>query len=279
MPDIAFTCDRLASPVAAARATLARREVRIAGRVLALAAVALVALKSKALFSRLGDIGRPDPAWIGAALAAETASLFAYSLMVGELLRLRGVTPPVHSFVRPSLVGVAMTASLPGGVAASNVYWWGALRRHGADRRLAALVMTGTSIAGAISLLGLLGVGVALAGKTGPLGHVHVWLVCLAVALLVLRFVLTHPLGRLLTRALRRIDPKVEPRHRVRVRVRRLRLTMLFAYGNWLLDCAALYASLQAAPRARSRPERDPRLRACAARRPIGAPPRGRWNR
>jgi hypothetical protein len=243
MPDIAFQCDRLARPIAAARATLARREVRLAGRILALALLALVALKSKALFSRLGNIGQPDPAWVCAAIAAETASLFAYSLMVGELLRLGGVRPPGHSFVRPSLVGVAMTASLPGGVAASNVYWWGALRRHGADRRLAALVMTGTSVAGAISLIGLLVVGVALAGKTGPLGHVHVWLVCLAVMLLVLRLAFTRPLGRLLTRALHRVDPKVEPRHRVRVR--RLRLTMLFAYANWLLDCAALYASLQ----------------------------------
>ena len=67
---------------------------------------------------------------------------------------------------------------------------------------------------------------------------------CLAAVLLVLRLAFTHSLGRLLTRALRQIDPKVEPRHLVRVH--RLRLIMLFAYANWLFDCGALYASLHA---------------------------------
>ena len=92
MTDIAFQRHRPANRIAPARATLARPEVRIAGRVLALAVVTLVALKSKALFSRLGNIGHPNPAWGGVALAAESASLLAYSLMVRELLRLGGVT-------------------------------------------------------------------------------------------------------------------------------------------------------------------------------------------
>jgi hypothetical protein len=74
------------------------------------------------------------------------------------------------------LGGSAMTASLPAGVGASNVYWYKQLRRYCADGRLAAVVMTGTSLAGAISLHGLLAIGVALAGNAGPLARVHWWL-------------------------------------------------------------------------------------------------------
>ena len=60
MTDIA-SHERLANWTAAARVTVARRDVRLAGRVLAMAVVALVALNSKSLFSRLASIGHPDP--------------------------------------------------------------------------------------------------------------------------------------------------------------------------------------------------------------------------
>jgi uncharacterized membrane protein YbhN (UPF0104 family) len=236
---------RVAKRTASARATLARRDVRIVARVLAVAIVVLVALNSKSLFSQIGNIGHPDGAWVGLAVAAEIFTLLVYSLMVREFLRLGRVTARSYSFVRPSLVGTAMTASLPGGVGASNLYWFNALRRQGADGRLAALVMAGTSIAGAISLAGLLAIGIALAGNAGPLAPVHAWLLCIAAMVLVLRLVFSQRLGRLLTRVLRRIDTKLEPSQTVRAH--RLRMIMLFAYTNWLIDCVALYASLQAA--------------------------------
>jgi hypothetical protein len=74
-----------------ARATLARREVRILSRILAVAVVALAALNSKSLFGQLRAVGHPDPTWLGAALAAEIASMLAYALMARELLRLGAV--------------------------------------------------------------------------------------------------------------------------------------------------------------------------------------------
>jgi hypothetical protein len=199
---------RLRKWITAVRARLARPEVRILARVLAIAVVALVALKSKSLFGRLGNVGHPDAGWLGVAVTVEFASLVAYALMVRELLRLGGVTARAPSLLRPTLAGIAMGASLPAGVGASNVYWYKQLRRHGADRGLSVLVMTGTSVAGAISLLGLLAIGIALAGHTGPLGDAYAWLVCVAAAVLVLRVAFAHRLGRMLTSALRRIAPR-----------------------------------------------------------------------
>jgi uncharacterized protein (TIRG00374 family) len=73
---------------------------------------------------------------------------------------------------------------------------------------------------------------------------VHTWVLGIAALAVVLRFTFAHRLGRLLTGALRRIAPSVEPQRDLRVR--RLRTIILLAYGNWLLDCTALYASLQA---------------------------------
>jgi len=105
-------------------------------------------------------------------------------------------------------------------------------------------VLSGTSVAGALSLCALLLIGAEIAGDAGPAARVHTWLLCLGALLLALRLVFAHPLGRLLTKVLLRIAPTVEPRPTARVR--RLRTIMAFAYANWLFDCAALFVSLQA---------------------------------
>jgi uncharacterized protein (TIRG00374 family) len=61
---------------------------------------------------------------------------------------------------------------------------------------------------------------------------------------IVIRLAFARRLGRRLTRVMRRIAPDVEPKRRVRSR--RLRIVMVLAYSNWILDCVALFASLQA---------------------------------
>ena len=129
---------RLTRWIAAARAALARREIRLLTRVLGVGVVAVAALNARSLFSQLGAVGHPDPKWLSAALAAEIASMFGYALMARELLRLGAVSAPIHSLRRPMLGGSAMTALLPAGVGASNVYWYKQLRRYGADGHLAA---------------------------------------------------------------------------------------------------------------------------------------------
>jgi uncharacterized membrane protein YbhN (UPF0104 family) len=182
--------------------------------------------------------------WLSAALAAEAVSLIAYVAMVRELLLLGWVRAPVLALLRPTLAGIAMGASLPGGVGASNVYWYRQLRRYGADRGLSLLTITATSVAGALSLFALLVIGIALAGDAGPLTDARVWVLRIAAVAVVIRIAFARQLGRRLARVMRRIAPAVEPQRRVRSR--RLRIVMLLAYSNWLLDCAALYASLQA---------------------------------
>lgn len=242
--DMAFAQRQLRNCADSVRALTARRGFRILRRVLAVAMLGVVALNSQSLFSQLGAVRHPDAGWLGLAITAETVSLFVYVLMARQLLGLGGVTAPVGGLVRPTLAGIAMGASLPGGVGASNVYWYKTLRRYGADRGLATLVLTGTSVAGAVSLLGLLAIGVAIAGNTGPLAHVHYWLLCTGALAIVLGLAFARRFGPVLTGALRRIAPTLE--RRPDVRARRLRTILFFAYANWLLDCAALFASLHA---------------------------------
>src|SRR5579862_9293084 len=236
--------ERLTAVIAGARAALARREVRFVAAIAVAGGVAIVALHSRAQLGQLRSIGRPDPVWLAAAIAAELTSILAYVLVVRELLRLGGAKAPVRSLLRPTLAGVAMGVTLPAGVAPANAYWFAQLRRHGADRRQAALALSGSSAAGALSLAGLLVAGVALAGDAGPFAHAYIWVLCVAAALLAARFALARPLGRVLTRLLRRVVPTLEARDAVRAR--RVRTIMVLAHANWLLDCAALYASLAA---------------------------------
>jgi uncharacterized membrane protein YbhN (UPF0104 family) len=227
-----------------ARRIAARRDVRILSRAGALLVVAVVVLNSRSLFSQLGAVGHPDMPWLLGAVAAEIASLLAYVLIAREFLRLGRVAAPVADLLRPTLAGIAMSASLPAGAGASNVYWYKQLRRLGADRGLAALVMTGTSVAGTLSLIGLVLAGVALAGGTGPLAGAHTWLPAVGAVALTLRRAFARRLGRRLGNTVRRVAPTVEPEPGIRAR--RLRTIMMLAYGNWLLDCVTLYLSLGA---------------------------------
>jgi putative heme transporter len=232
----------IGASVRAGRAVLARRSFRIIARAVALTVVVVAAARSRSVAAHLGHLGHPSPVCLAAAIGAEIVSLLAYTLMARELRRLGGGAARARSLLRPMLGGIAMLASLPGGVGASNVYWYKQLRHHGADRRLTTLVMTGSTIASAISLCVLLAAGVAIAGNSGPLPHAHTWLLGVATVTLAARLLFRHHLGRWLTRVLQWIDPAVEPTRSLRVR--RLRAIILLAHANWLFDCAALYAAL-----------------------------------
>jgi putative heme transporter len=231
---------RPSSRLETARRVLARRELRILARAMAIGIVAVALVRSRSLLGEVGNIGQPNLIWLLAAAGAESVSLVAYAAMVRELLRLGGTAPPIKGVLRPTLVGIAMGASLPAGAAASNVYWYKQLRRLGADRRLAALAMTASSGAETISLVALFAVGVAAAGNAGPLAAAHNWLLGAAALALVVRLAFSHRLGRLLTWLIHKVDPSID------VQVGRLRRVILLAHGNWILDCVALYAALVA---------------------------------
>jgi uncharacterized membrane protein YbhN (UPF0104 family) len=150
----------------------------------------------------------------------------------------------MRSLLRATVGGIAMSASLPGGQAASAAYWYKQLRREGADGGLAALAMVGSMVAGVLSLAVLLVVGVAAAGDQGPLAPARVPILAAGVALLILGWILRRRVGRASARLARRFTPTLA--ENVSAGRREVAVIGTLAYANWLFDCASLYAALNA---------------------------------
>jgi len=203
-----------------------------------------VLLHSRSLLSPLGQLRRPDPGWLMLAVVAEAASLIAYALIVRRLLGLGNVAARLGSLLRATVGGIAMSASLPGGQAASTAYWYRQLRKEGADGGLAALAMVGSMLAGVLSLVGLLIAGVVIAGGSGPLAVARVPILAAAGALLVLWVALRSHLSNAGAWLRRRLAPQA-PDH-LSLGKRCVVPIALLAYSNWLLDCVCLYAALAA---------------------------------
>jgi uncharacterized membrane protein YbhN (UPF0104 family) len=189
-------------------------------------------------------LGHPDPIWLAIALLAELASLVAYALIVRELLAAGGVAGRTAALLRATVGGIAMAATLPAGQALSGTYWYKQLRREGAERGLAAVVLGAVSIAGLFSLTGILIIGVALAGDAGPLAHARLPILGAAVALLALRIVLHRRFAELARGAFARFAPAASGHPKIRAP--RLAAVATLAYVNWLLDCGSLLAALAA---------------------------------
>lgn len=197
---------------------------------------------ARSLLAPLGRLGRPDPTWLTLAVVAQAASLIAYALIVRRLLGLGNVAARLGPLLRATLGGIAMSASLPGGQAASAAYWYRQLRKEGADGGLAALAMVGSMLAGVLSLAALFIVGVTAAGGSGPMAVARVPMLVAAGALIVLPIVLRRRLASTAGWLRRRVAPQVPDRfgldRRSVVRIAAL------ACANWLLDCVCLYAAL-----------------------------------
>jgi uncharacterized membrane protein YbhN (UPF0104 family) len=193
-------------------------------------------VRSALHFLAAGGLHRPQPGWIVVAVAAQGASLVAYALVVRELLAAGGVAARLRALVGATVGGIALSASLPGGSAASVVYWYHRLRREGADRGTSARAMAGAMLAGILTLASLLVVGLAVAGGRGPLAGARTPIVAASGSLLVLAVAFRNALP---TFAVGR---------------RRAAVAGALACVNWLLDCAALCASLEAV-HAHVRPE------------------------
>jgi uncharacterized membrane protein YbhN (UPF0104 family) len=203
-----------------------------------------VLLHSRSLLSPLGRLRQPDPGWLTLAVVAQAASLIAYALIVRQLLGLGNVAARLGSLLRATVGGIAMSASLPGGQAASAAYWYRQLRKEGADGGLAALAMVGSMLAGVLSLAVLFIAGVAVAGGSGPLAVARVPILVAAGALLVLRVVLRRRLASVAVWLRRRLAPQVPDD--LSLGKRGVVPIALLAYSNWLLDCVCLYAALAA---------------------------------
>lgn len=230
--------------LASASKRIPRRALQIFFLLTLAAAVACVALRSRSLFSSLGQLSHVAPSWLVLAVVAQTASIAAYALVVRRLLLLGKVDARVGTLLRATVGGIAMAASLPGGQAASAVYWYRQLRREGAEPGLTGLAMVGSMLAGVLSLVGLLVVGVAAAGGEGPLAAARIPILAAAVTVLGLVAVFRRRVSRAVALLVRRLAPDLPEGFSADRR-------SLFAIGtlacaNWLLDCAALYAALAA---------------------------------
>jgi hypothetical protein len=221
-----------------------RRVARIVVLAGAGALLTWIALRSRSLLSQLGQVTHPSPGWLTLAVAAEAASLGAYALIVRKLLGFGNVPARLRSLLRATVGGIAMSASLPGGQAASAAYWYRQLRREGADGGLAALAMVGSMIAGVLSLAGVLVIGVALAGGHGPLAAARVPILAVGIALLVAHWTLRRRIGRASAWFARRFAPSIP--HDVAASPRSIFAIGGLAYANWLFDCACLSAALAA---------------------------------
>jgi uncharacterized membrane protein YbhN (UPF0104 family) len=223
------------------------RQLRIVATV-GVAGVAIYGLVGhrQAIVRTLQRLQHVSPGWLLLALAAEAASLAAYALIVRRLLRLGGVVAPLRALLGITVVGIAMTNSLPGGGAVSGVYWYQQLRRRGADRPLATIVMLAASITGLVTLLYLTLLGIAVAGSHSALGGVRGPILIGAALFLAVRIYFHRPIAsgfRWLARRTAGPDERIVARH---VPPREFATLMLLGYLNWLLDCVTLLAALLA---------------------------------
>jgi putative heme transporter len=206
--------------------------------------IAVAALHFRSTLPSLSQIGRPAPQWLALALLAQLASLLAYALIVRELLGVRGVSARARELLRATVGGIAIGASLPGGQALSTAYWYRLLRQEGATPGVAAVALAGSMLAGIASLSGVLVLGVAVAGDTGPTARIRLPILIGAAAAVALRVAFGRHLARLARNAISRFTPV--PVDELALRGRPLLQIAGLAYLNWLLDCVCLLASLLA---------------------------------
>ncbi|TML74795.1 MAG: UPF0104 family protein [Actinobacteria bacterium] len=221
-----------------------RRLVRLVVVAGAAALVVAVVLRSGFSVAPLGRVTHPQIGWLGIAVLAEAASLGTYALIVRNILGFGDVPARMRSLLRATVGGIAMSASLPGGQAASAAYWYKQLRREGATGGLAALAMIGSMVAGVVSLAGLLVVGVAAAGDHGPLAAARVPILAAGAGMVVVPWILRGRVAGASAWLARRFRPEYS--NDLTVRGRDVAAIGTLAFANWVFDCASLYAALAA---------------------------------
>src|SRR5438067_3504814 len=135
---------------------------------------------------------RANWSWVAVAAGAEAVSLLAVAASQQQLLRAGGLAIRLRTLLVIALASSAISNSLPGGVAWTNVYSFRQLRRRGADPVLAIWAKAGAGLLSAAALALLTAVGVLLAGGRTVLDDLAwtmavVGLVAVAVAVLIER--------------------------------------------------------------------------------------------
>ena len=209
---------------------------------------------------------RANWTWVAVAVGAEAVSLLAVAAIQRMLLRAGGVVIGLRTMVVIALASSAISNSIPGGVAWSNVYSFRQFRRRGADPVLAAWAKAGAGLLSAGGLVLLTLVGVLLVGGRAALDDLAatvavVGLAVAAVAFFVVRGGLARFAiagGTWLARGWQRLArrPAADPRQQAEEGWRHLqaavphRRAWVTGLGlgliNWTADCTCLVAALLA---------------------------------
>jgi uncharacterized membrane protein YbhN (UPF0104 family) len=186
--------------------------------------------------------------WLVAGFVFEGASLAPIGLLQRRLLRAGDVNISAVDVTKISVAANAILVSLPAGGAWSATWSWRELRRHGADRALAAWVVVVAGAASGFALLVLFVAGAELAGNHGPVASLR-WLartlagIAAGGFLLVLATRGRHSRRSHSESGLARLFDQTRV---VRLSPRAWAAALSLALANWLLDMACLVACIAA---------------------------------
>ena len=226
-------------------ARLPLRELRIAGTAAFVGvAVYLIAARRGSIEHSLSRLGRAQPGWIAAAVAAELVSLAFYVALVRVLLQLGTVTVPFRALFSLTLIGIAMLNSIPGGQAISTIYWYEQLRRYSVRRSVAAFVLLLSTLVGIATLVLLAASGLAL-GSHGFASQARLPVLAVAAAIVVAAVLGRHRFVPAALWAIRHLGGS-DAAPEQPVAANHLVLLLVLGFLNWLFDAAVLFAALAA---------------------------------
>ena len=226
-------------------ARLPMRELRIVGTVAFLGtALYMVAVRRGSIEHSVSRLGRAQPGWIAAAVAAEVASLVCYAALVRVLLLLGAVTVPFRALFSLTVIGIAMLNSVPGGQAISTIYWYEQLRRYSVQRSVAVFALLVATLVGIMTLVLLAASGLAV-GSHGFGSQARLPVLAVAAGIVIAAVVGRRqfvPAALSIVRRLGRADDAPEQP----AGAHQLALLLVLGFLNWLFDAAALFAALAA---------------------------------
>jgi uncharacterized protein (TIRG00374 family) len=207
-----------------------------------------------------------DNSWVPLAVFAELASLVAYTFATRTMLT-AAVRPPLQRIMCIDLSSIALGHCLPDGGAAGTALCWRLLVRSGVPSGQAAFAKLAQGFGSALVLQGLLFTSLMAGGWSGGFTRWSIPPTVMAGCVLVLTVALGAVLGRpwfrrglhrlvgqvprigtaIAARAVSVYDRYVDEHVRAAGRAPgRLMGAAAWSAGNWLLDAAALWATLHA---------------------------------
>lgn len=144
--------------------------------------VVLAAVGGLAIYQHRSEIAGAGAAlshvrvgWLFLSIVAELGSMAAFARLQRWLLRAGGVDVSLGLMVEITVAGNALSTSLPGGAAWSATWSFEQLRRHGAQKVLAAWVILVAGALSSFAVFEIVAIGSWVAGARGPVADLR-WL-------------------------------------------------------------------------------------------------------